>query len=114
MVYIVVYVIDGLNDLEIMNNENVKYIKVQGNIDNAPSIDNMPNDYKIIINRLIPISFGGGGWYWNTAYFAYYFKLKNIIVYEWNLDTTNFEVLKDTMYYKIESDNENHILLTLK
>ena len=107
-------VIDGLNDLEIMNNENVKYIKVQGNIDNAPSIDNMPNDYKIIINRLIPISFGGGGWYWNTAYFAYYFKLKNIIVYEWNLDTTNFEVLKDTMYYKIESDNENHILLTLK
>lgn len=106
-------IIDGLNDLEITNNENPKYLKVVGNIGNAPSIDNMPDDYKIIINRLIPISFGGG-WVWNTMYFGYYFKLKNITVVEATFDTSNFEVLKDTMYYKIESDNESLILLTLK
>ncbi len=102
--------ISDLNNLEIMNNSNIKYIKIDGSIDKSPIVKKMQEEYSAL-RRIIPDTFAGGNWVWSQYYFFNYFNLRNVrkVTDEMN----NLPVLKDTMYHRIESDGIN-ILITLK
>jgi hypothetical protein len=107
-------VINELNSMDIMNNGNIKAININGNAGKANYIDHLPEEYQTIINRLVSQSFSGD-WIWNYAYFANYFKIKNItIATDDNSIPDNLETSCDTMYYKIETNNIDYILITLK
>lgn len=64
-------VLSSIDELDIMNNEKVKNIKIQGNIGQAKIIKNMSKKYNML-NRLIPSTFGEN-WYWSQHYFLNYF-----------------------------------------
>ena len=107
-------VINELNHLDIMNNNNIKTININGNVGKAPSIRNLPEDYANIINRLVAQSFGGD-WYWNKYYFENYFDLKNVeIILDDSLEIPSLDIERDTMYYTIETNDLDYILITLK
>lgn len=102
-------VINDLNDLEIMNKDNIKKLKIDGSINKSPIIENMLPHYSIL-NRLVPQTFGSG-WHWSGSYFYGYFKLQNI---EWSTDDfPPLPILKDTMYHTIYGD-DNTIVVSLK
>ena len=105
-------VASDLNNLEIMNNHQLKQVKIVGNIGKAPVIQNMPQDYQIL-NRLIPSTFAGS-WIWSEFYFFNYLGLKNVENYEENdILALDLPILKDTMYHEIKGD-DTHIIITLK
>ena len=105
-------VASDLNRLEIMNNGQIKQVKILGNIGKSPVIQNMPQDYQIL-NRLVPSTFGDGD-VWSSAYFFSYLNLKNVTIStDDNLLTLDLPVLKDTMYHEIKGDDP-HIIITLK
>ncbi len=108
-------VVNDLNHMEVMNTDSIKYIMFKGSAGSAPMIENMPSDYRTIIKRLIPQSFGDS-WNWDLDYFTNYFKIKNIrVIYKENSKVPeNLQIFTDTMYYTIETNNENYILVTLK
>ena len=76
----------------------------------------MRYDYKKLMNRLInkkDTGFGNGGW--ANYKLKYYNKNDNIIVNNSiNVPQDKFKVEKDTMYYKIESNGKDFIIITLK
>lgn len=105
-------VTNDLNNLEIMNNNQIKQIKIIGNIGKSPVIQNMPQDYQIL-NRLIPSTFGGGD-VWSSAYFFSYLNIKNITISkDDSLLALDLPIIKDTMYHEIRGD-DTHIIITLK
>ena len=105
-------VVSDLNHLEIMNNQQIKQVKIVGDIGRAPVIRNMPQDYQIL-NRLIPSTFGGDG-VWSSAYFFSYLDLKNLTIStDDGLLELDLPVLVDTMYHEIRGDDA-HIIITLK
>ena len=107
-------VINGLNDLKIMNSSKLKTVKLVGTVGKSPVIANMPKNYETILNRLVSQTFGGTS-IWNEYYFKNYFKLKNVKVdYTADLPKDKFKIEKDTMYYKIESNGKDFIIITLK
>lgn len=105
--------LDALNELEIMSLPKKKYLKIKGDIGFTKLIENTPDEYRNLIGRLLDWTFGGNGT-WNMYYFAHYFKLKKTEVL---LDTAkepdNLELIKNTMYYTIYSNNDDYILLIL-
>lgn len=105
-------VVNELNQLEMMTTDTLKTIKINGNAGKAPSIDHLPGKYNNIINRLIPQSFGSG--WWHEYYFIHYFKIQNIKMDDGDKLLDNLEIVKDTMYYKIETNYEDYILITVK
>ena len=107
-------VINGLNDLEIMNTNDIKKIKLVGIVGSSPVINHFPDHYKNLINRLVQQSFGDN-WMWNQYYFQHYFMIKNVYI-DYNIDVPKekFKLYKDTMYYKIESNGSDFIIITLK
>lgn len=107
-------VINGLNDLKIMNSSNTKTVKLVGTVGKSPVIAKMPKNYETILSRLVSQSFGGTS-IWNEYYFKNYFKLKNVKVdYTADIPKDKFKIEKDTMYYKIESNGKDFIIITLK
>lgn len=104
-------VVNELNQLDIMNSGDMKNIVINGSIGSAPAIDTISKGYHNIITRLITQSFGGE-WVWNTYYFLNYFKLKNVQMN--GVVEQELEMVKDTMYYTIESNNKDYIVITLK
>lgn len=106
-------VVNELNQMDIMNNSTLKTIKFEGEIGKSPVIEQLPEDYRRIIDRLVQQSFGGN-WYWNEVYFLNYFGIKNIKIAEEDIDVENLEIVKDTMYYQIETNHVDYILITLK
>ena len=107
-------VVNELNNLEIMNTDEMKTIKLVGTVGKSPIINHFPDDTKTLINRLVQQSFGGG-WYWNQYYFQHYFMLRNVSI-DNNIDTSEekLKIYKDTMYYKIETNGKDFIMITLK
>ena len=105
-------VIDGMNGLEVFQNDEMKVVQLEGNIGQSPVIDNMPQNYDIL-NRLVPDTFGGG-WKWREYYFYQYFDFKNVTE-DSSIDLKDYDlpVLKDTMYYTIKGEN-NYVLIELK
>ena len=108
--------LNGLNEIDIMRNNEKKTIKFINNIGQSPVIENMRYDYKKLMNRLInkkDTGFGNGGW--ANYKLKYYNKNDNIIVNN-SIDVPRdkFKVEKDTMYYKIESNGKDFIIITLK
>jgi hypothetical protein len=107
-------VINELNSLEMMNTDICKTINLNGNAGKSPTIDGLSENYRNLINRLLQNSFGGE-WVWNWKYFENYFKLKNIVIDDNNANIPdNLETACDTMYYKIETNNLDYILITVK
>ncbi len=107
-------VIVDLNKLEIMKTNTLKTVRIKGNIGHAPSIENMPAEYKNILTRLVCQSFSGD-WYWDTKYFLDYFKLPNISINnDSSLTPNNLTLAEDTVYHKIETNKKDYILITLK
>lgn len=105
-------VIEDLNDLEIFQDNKMKYVQIFGTIGQSPILKNMPQDYQML-NRLVPILFREE-WYWGGYYFYNYFDLKNITpIYIANLEKYSFTEIKDTMYHTILK-NEDLIIIKLK
>ena len=105
-------VIEDLNDLEILQDNKMKYVQISGTIGQSPILKNMPQDYQML-NRLIPILFREK-WPWGAYYFYNYFNLKNITpIYIEDLEKYSFTVIKDTMYHTILR-NEDLIIIKLK
>ena len=107
-------VINGLNELSIMNSNETKTIKLVGTVGDSPVINHFPDSNRKLINRLVQQSFGGG-WIWNQYYFQHYFMIKNVVVDDnVSIPKDKFKVKKNTMYYKIESNESDFIIITLK
>ena len=109
-------VVNELNKIEIMNNDETKYIYITGTIGNAPEIENLPEDYSVLINRLIQQTFSGNVYVWDVYYFKNYFKIKNIkmVFPDPSFIPENLETFCDTMYYSIKTNNTDFILINLK
>lgn len=107
-------VINGLNDLEIMTNDVPKTIKLVGVSRHTPVMDHMPKSYYQKLERLVPYNFNGG-WYWGNQLFATYYRIPNITIeYDESSNTSELVLFKDTAYYKIETNNYDYILITIK
>lgn len=105
-------VIEDLNDLEIFTSDQVKTIQINGAIDYSQVIENMPQDTKHMLKRLIPVSFSG--WWWEECKFYYFYGFENIALdSSINLSEMDLPILQDTMYHTIRG-NENYILIELK
>ncbi len=102
-------VIEDLNELDIMNTNEIKSLKLVGSIGKSPVLRNLPQDYQML-NKLVPDTFGGE-WIWSESYFYHYFDLKNINPVDDMSE--NYPILKNTMYHTIKGD-KNHILIELK
>ena len=104
-----------INELNDLTQNTSKTIQLNGTIGKAPAIEHMPQGYQTILHRLIPQSFGNV-WMWDIYYFVHYFKLNNVIVISDENATIpdNLEILKDTMYFTIETNDNDYILITLK
>ena len=105
-------VLGDLNELECMNNENVKQVQICGDIGRSPVLENMPTDY-MALERLVPTTFSGYGW--GEYYFCEYFDIRNV---QWVDETTRSDVgelpvLKDTMYHMIKG-NDEYVQIILK
>ncbi len=109
-------VINELSKVEIMKNNDTKYIYLKGTIGYSPSMENMPDDYKNILSRLIQQSFSGKLYMWDVYYFKEYFKINNIKIAnpETSVVPKNLETVCDTMYFSIETNNTDFILINLK
>lgn len=105
-------VIDDLNDMDVFLSGQTVTVQLSGWIGQSPVIRNMPQDYQMI-NRLIPIAFGGH-WYWGHYGFEHYYGLKNI-KFDSSIDLTtyNLPVLEDKMLYTIKG-KDNYVLVELK
>lgn len=107
-------VISDLNDIDIFSTEKEKVVQLSGSIGFSPILKNMPQDYQIL-NRLVPITFGGG-WSWGQCGFYNYYGLKNI-EYDWrttpDIQNNDLPIIKDTMYHTIRG-NDDYILIELK
>lgn len=103
-------IFNGLNELEMINFNDKKTIKLEGNMGVAPAIENMPDKYRNFIKRLMIQP------YWEKYYLAKYFNSKNTNIYINDKEVIyGLKLVKDTMYYSIKSNpNNNFILLTLK
>lgn len=105
-------VVEELNDMPVFTTNEMKYIQIDGSIGQSPVLRNMPQDYQML-NRLVPITFGGR-WYWSNYKLFYYYKIPNISIDDSiNLADYNMPVVKDAIYYTIQQDG-NYILITLK
>lgn len=103
-------VLGSLNELEIMNRNVGKVLKIEGDMGFAKAIENMPLKYKGLVVRLMQQRF------WNNYYLANFYDLGNVKIYlqddklEYDL-----EVVLDTLYYSISiNSNYNFILLKFK
>ena len=103
-------VVNELNDLELMNKDSNKMIKIEGTMGFAPAIENMPDKYKNFVKRIIIQP------YWDNYYLGNSFKLKNTYVYSDDNEVIyDLELVKDTMYYSISvNEDYNFILLKFK
>ena len=105
-------VASDLNDLEIMNNGQIKEVKIVGDIGKSPVIRNMPQDYQIL-NRLIPSTFGGEN-VWSSAHSYSYLGLKDLLIStDDSLLELDLPTLVDSMYHEIKGD-DTHIVILLK
>ena len=109
-------VLNGLNEVDIMKNKENKTIKFMNNVGQSPVIENMKEDYKKLMDRLInenAVTFGSTMWTYHQ--FKFYIKNNKVTVNNTiKIPKDKFEVEKDTMYYKIESNGKDFILITLK
>lgn len=106
-------VINDLNDLSCMSTDQVKKVKIMGNIGRSPVFKNMPVDYAML-DRLVPDTFSDYGW--GEYYFFEYFDIRNIErANDESMESGENEwiVQKNTMYHEILTDGEN-VLIVLK
>lgn len=107
-------VINSLNEMDVMLTDDIKQVRITGNAGYAPSIENMPTKYSNLITRISSQTFSGI-WTWNQYYFDKYFKIKNIKLNNDNTEIpTDLEVAKDTMYFRISTNNKDYILIDIK
>lgn len=107
-----------LNDLEMMNTDEEKRIRIAGDIGYSPVIRNMAEDYPILDretyssgDRLIGTGLGEG--IWEEYYFYHYLDIPNIDSSTDQEDYQNLPIVKETLYHTIRGDGY-HILIELK
>lgn len=109
-------VIQELNRLEAFNTETEKTVQIFGSIGLSPVLRNQPQNYQML-NRLVPVTFQGPGWYHGTVGFNKYYGLKHVrTIYgtaKTDLSALDLPVLSDTMYFSIRGDGER-IMIQLK
>ena len=110
MNYRVALLASDLNDLEIMKTNEIKKIRIEGDIGLAPVIVNMTEAYPLL-NRSIFTGFSEG--FWGVYYFYHYLNIPNIEVVIDENECKDLPLIKDTMYHKINGDSYN-ILIELK
>lgn len=105
-------VIADLNEMEIFQGEEPVTVQIAGSIGRAPILRNRPKGGKIL-NRLVPMTFGGSE-DWEKYGFYYYYDLKNV---RWDTDVNlrkmELPVIEETMYHIIRGEGTN-ILIELK
>ncbi len=106
-------VIEDLRDMEVLLEEEPVTVQLTGSIDRAPILRNLPKDAYIMLDFLLPKTFGGSE-DWEKYGFYYYYDLRNVV---WDKTTDlrkqELPVVKDTMYHTIRSEGTN-ILIELK
>lgn len=106
-------IVSELNQMDIMTNSNTKTIRIHGSAGYAAPIRKLRSDYYNIIVDLVPTlrgSYEGGSWRLER-----YYNMKNIkFVYNDEGMPNDLELYNETMYYTIETNNEDYILITLK
>lgn len=107
-------VVDSLSEMDIMQTNDIKKVKIIGSADFAPSITNMPSKYKNLIIKLSGQTFSEI-YTWNQYYFNHYFKIKNILLINDEVNIPNdLEIVKDTMYYTISTNSKDYIQINIK
>lgn len=105
-------VIDDLNDCGLLSEDQPITVHIMGEIEKAPIIRNMPQDYKIM-NRLLPLDFGGPNC-WSSYYFSHFYGISNMEVddneYEGDLD---LPIVSDNVFQTIRSEGGT-VLVQLK
>ena len=110
MNYRVTLLAGDLNALEIMKTDEIKKIRIEGDIGLAPVIANMSEAYPLL-GRSIFTGFGEG--VWGGYYFYHYLNMPDIEVVTDENECKDLPLIKDTMYHKINGDS-GHILIRLK
>ena len=105
--------ISDLNSVNATTGER-KTLKISGSIGNAPVIEQMPENYKLI-DKLVPDMLIGSGWYWGSYYLMHYFNLQKAFDYKEDVDMQNMDlpILKDNIYHTIRG-NDKYIFVELK
>ena len=105
-------VIEDLAEMEVFREEPVT-VQIVGSIDKAPVLREKARKDRILLDRLLPRTFGNTG-EWERYNFYYYYDLRNVV---WdrsvNLRNMDLPVIKDTMYHTIRGEGTN-VLIQLK
>ena len=105
-------VMEDLNDLHVFQSEELVEVCLSGRIGRAPVIENMPQNYQMLI-RLIPETFAGGEDLTEYRFYDYY-GLRGITRYGDSKECTpDMPVLKDGIFHTICGE-DNRILIQLK
>jgi len=101
-----------ISEVDIMDNMNIKYIYIDGNIGLAPGIDKIIES-KPIVERAVFSGLSEG--YWGSYYLINYFGIPNAeAIYEKPIGIENAILKKETAYHKISTINDNVIVVELK
>lgn len=117
--YRIQLLVSDLNALEMMNTEEVKEIRIVGDIGYSPVITRMAEDYPILNRAAFSgegdglICSGLGEGIWGGYYFYHYLNLPNIKSASGGEDNQNLPVVKDTMYHTIRGSGSS-IVIELK
>ena len=108
--YRIVLLAGDLNSLDIMKTDEIKKIRVDGDIGLSPVVANMSEAYPLL-GRTVFTGFSEG--FWGVYYFCHYLDMPNVEVVTDESECRDLPVIKDTMYHRISGD-ASHILIELK
>lgn len=111
--------VGDLNDLEIMKSDEVKEVRIVGDIGYAPVIENMAKEYPILMRESFIDSGDGficsglGEGIWGGYYFYHYLNIPDIENASDNEEYQSIPIIKDTMYHTIRGQGDR-IVIELK
>lgn len=98
---------DDLNELEIMKTDEIKKIRIEGDVGVSPVIMNMSEAYPIFKKIIFT---GLGEEFWGGYYFYHYFNIPDIeLTYDKN-ECNDLPIIKDTMYHTIRGNSHNILI----
>lgn len=101
---------NDLNNLVFMNTDEIKKVRIKGDIGSSPVIENMASAYPFLEDEIFT---GLGNGFWGGYYFYHYLKIPNIELVTNENECNDLPLIKETMYHVIRSDGHN-VLIELK
>lgn len=105
-------VANALNEEGLLSGEQVRRVKITGDIGMSPVIEHMPNDYTAL-RRLIHPTFSGS-YIWGSYLLLNYYGINNLQLDETvEMASLDLPTIRSTYYYDIKA-NEDYVWIILK